>query len=212
MFLPNLKDLSAFNVEVLRPRLKCDQILECEYPNFKLLKKIVIKDCHHYILDCFKKATEIENFETHGKLGPNHKKSLREMTFNQQNLTSLRTVLQDTRTFKRFAKLKVLEFPAHSISYLALSRNILTNSPDLEELKMFSGDAQFKFPTSFFWNYKSSTLKSIEIEGNVANDFTTTRLRYNFPSLKIFKSTNFFWRKLFNGGEVESKILLSAHQ
>jgi F-box-like len=199
--LPKVNDIRCESVKPTTVQLQFDALEAKHFPPLKSLKKLFLKDCQGPLIQCFTKASEIEDFQIEGGSYRSSMTNLKAFTVKQSNLRTLTTIVTDPRTRNRFEMLKVLKYPISSFMRLAQShRNILKNAPNIEHIKLMKthyeyGRAEYPLHT-WIARFKIPSLKTLELEGRISEDyFDLDRLLQSFPGLETFVSTNVKWER-----------------
>jgi F-box-like len=197
--LPEVREIQCSNVKPTNVQLQFEALREVEFPSLKSLRKLHLKYCQGSLIQCFNKATEIEDFQWFAYNNRTACAMLKPLTVKQKNLETLRTVITNTKTRNVFKKLKTLEYPAQSFAKLAQgSFNILKNAPNIENIKLIKSCYDYGYSysvLSLIACFHIPTLKKFEIEGRVhEQSFNLDEILKSFPALQSFDSTNLSWK------------------
>lgn len=179
--LPNIKSLHIKNLITYQLTNMKDK----DYPKLATLKTLQMNYISTRTMSVFQKVDGLEELEAISLCSDN---DIRTFVRAQKNLKILRA--NGLMSLEKDSLPSLTTFECYDN---ALDFNFLDFAPNLENLRLRCPFCN-NLPLSIL-QYKSNSMKSIEISGSTNEHFHIEQLIESYPNLQTFKSSNFLWKK-----------------
>lgn len=191
--LANIKSLTIRKFRILRPIIRFEKFDEAQCSELLNLKTLSLDFNIQKGLLAFQKLKTLEKLELFDDSWRKNK-GLKKLACVQNNLKSLRYgTTEISMAPNALASVTTFEAP---IPFYPMSNQLFLVAPNIENLKLMTDMIGFSTISAIlFRDVSSQKLTTIKMEKNVAEGFTIEPILAKFPSLTLFKSKNFTWRK-----------------